>query len=488
MQRVLDDMLDAQRLQHGDVAFKLRAARLDVLARDVRNMMRAFLPAEVSLAIIADEGLPPALQIDSLRVRQIVVSAVANACRHAAAGTVIELWLSVCEDFLVVQVLNVGKPLPRGSSELTLFGKTSQHDHQLPPQVLAFVSAAKPADCCTRERVARLADAVVVTHLTDSAAGSDSAASTPSSSVATAAAKAGATGSTLGLALSFSVATGMGGSIGLRNVVLPPVGDDTAPRSGVHFWLAIPAPAFSPGRGSAAADVDEGDRDDAMLGSEMHAGTARTPTSPRGSTDGSAEVEVPSTTPSVGGDEHRAASDVAVSIEDGGAAPEPKAHVSGVEAKYDETGSAAAEVPMAVDVDADAVVVVDDEAVIRRIAGRIITKLGGRVVASLHDGANLPSDLEALERPPSCVLLDIVMLRSNGIEVLQRLREHEKWRPLPVYAMTSNVERSSVEKYKSVGFTGVVGKPFTAAMIGRALEHAHAPADARAPFLEQLAP
>jgi len=93
----------------------------------------------------------------------------------------------------------------------------------------------------------------------------------------------------------------------------------------------------------------------------------------------------------------------------------------------------------------------------------------------------LISTLELMEEPPTCVLLDIVMKRSNGVEVLEELRQHPKWAALPVYAMTSNIESAKV--YEAAGFTGLLGKPFVGHHLYASLLHSlAAPGDRTAFF------
>ena len=115
-------------------------------------------------------------------------------------------------------------------------------------------------------------------------------------------------------------------------------------------------------------------------------------------------------------------------------------------------------------------IIVDDERMIRRVVERYLDKMGVEVVASLDDGDLLADALAHLPSPPSLVLLDIVMKRSNGLSVMQQLRQkHPECASIPVYAMTSNIEL--VAEYEAAGFAGLVGKPFNRRKLTAAVQH-----------------
>ena len=66
-------------------------------------------------------------------------------------------------------------------------------------------------------------------------------------------------------------------------------------------------------------------------------------------------------------------------------------------------------------------------------------------------------------RPFDIILLDIMMRRSNGVDVLVELRRQfaGSATPLPpVVAMTGNTSLQDLATYKQVGFVHVLGKPF----------------------------
>lgn len=127
------------------------------------------------------------------------------------------------------------------------------------------------------------------------------------------------------------------------------------------------------------------------------------------------------------------------------------------------------------------VVVVDDEHLIRRVVVSQLGRLHVKNVVTLEDGDQLLSALDNAPRPPTCVLLDIVMRRSNGVSVLEELRRHPKWSTLSVYAMTSNVESEAL--FRASGFDGLMAKPFGREHLVTVLSHCLLSRDQRDSFV-----
>jgi len=60
---------------------------------------------------------------------------------------------------------------------------------------------------------------------------------------------------------------------------------------------------------------------------------------------------------------------------------------------------------------------------------------------------------------PTVVLLDLELPRVGGLEVLRRLREHERTRLLPVVILTSSREQRDLVRSYSLGVNSYVRKP-----------------------------
>ena len=76
-----------------------------------------------------------------------------------------------------------------------------------------------------------------------------------------------------------------------------------------------------------------------------------------------------------------------------------------------------------------------------------------------RDGEEALTMLLTAEQLPSVVLLDIKLPKVDGLEVLQRIRENERTRLLPVAILTSSSEQRDIIESYSLGANSYVRKP-----------------------------
>jgi CheY-like chemotaxis protein len=104
------------------------------------------------------------------------------------------------------------------------------------------------------------------------------------------------------------------------------------------------------------------------------------------------------------------------------------------------------------------ILLVEDEPDIRLVTELSLRMLGGFTVESCATG------MEALDRiedwGPDLVLLDVMMPSMDGPSVLAELRRRPATREMPVVFMTARIQPNEVTRYKELGATAVVGKPF----------------------------
>ncbi|MDQ7024366.1 MAG: response regulator [Anaerolineae bacterium] len=76
-----------------------------------------------------------------------------------------------------------------------------------------------------------------------------------------------------------------------------------------------------------------------------------------------------------------------------------------------------------------------------------------------EDSHDFLSRLDDLSQQPDIFLLDIHVPPHNGFEMLQMLRQHDKYQSTPVVALTASVMNEEVQQLKTAGFDGVLAKP-----------------------------
>jgi CheY-like chemotaxis protein len=105
------------------------------------------------------------------------------------------------------------------------------------------------------------------------------------------------------------------------------------------------------------------------------------------------------------------------------------------------------------------VLVADDEAHIGRII-KIKLEQGPFRVSLAFDGQEA---LEILERENGAdvVVLDLMMPRLSGLDVLDHMRSREEWRNIPVIVLTAAGESKYEQDAREGGATEFLTKPFS---------------------------
>lgn len=102
------------------------------------------------------------------------------------------------------------------------------------------------------------------------------------------------------------------------------------------------------------------------------------------------------------------------------------------------------------------ILIADDRASSRELLRLVLDRAGYEVIEA-EDG------LEALERArtgnPDLILLDLQMPRLDGYGTLAELRREERFRTLPILALTASAMLGDREKILAAGFTDYLSKP-----------------------------
>jgi CheY-like chemotaxis protein len=102
------------------------------------------------------------------------------------------------------------------------------------------------------------------------------------------------------------------------------------------------------------------------------------------------------------------------------------------------------------------ILIADDRASSRELLRLVLVRAGYEVIEA-EDG------VDALERArarnPDLILLDLQMPRLDGYGALAELRREERFRTLPILALTASAMRGDREKILAAGFTDYLSKP-----------------------------
>ncbi|HUQ47473.1 MAG TPA: response regulator transcription factor [Gemmatimonadaceae bacterium] len=105
------------------------------------------------------------------------------------------------------------------------------------------------------------------------------------------------------------------------------------------------------------------------------------------------------------------------------------------------------------------ILVADDEAHIGRII-KIKMEQGPFNVILAFDGQEAVDALDA-EPALDLVVLDLMMPRLSGLDVLDRIRSSEKWKELPCIILTAAGQEEYEREARSSGATDFITKPFS---------------------------
>jgi CheY-like chemotaxis protein len=115
---LVNDVLDVSKIESGQLTLELAPTDVSAIARDVIDLHRPLARKKtLELGLLADPVLPAALQLDPLRVRQVLWNLVNNAVKFTETGAVtVRLWPDA--ERLWIEVKDTGIGLPPESHAL----------------------------------------------------------------------------------------------------------------------------------------------------------------------------------------------------------------------------------------------------------------------------------------------------------------------------------------------------------------------------------
>ena len=93
---------------------------------------------------------------------------------------------------------------------------------------------------------------------------------------------------------------------------------------------------------------------------------------------------------------------------------------------------------------------IEDEGALQKTLGDVLSKEGYKILAALDGevGARL-----AKEKTPDLILLDLVLPKMTGLEVLKQLRGDEETKDIPVIVLTNSEDMQDIQQVMDLGAT-----------------------------------
>ena len=92
----------------------------------------------------------------------------------------------------------------------------------------------------------------------------------------------------------------------------------------------------------------------------------------------------------------------------------------------------------------------EDDPLMSRMYERAF-KASGYALEMAPDGEEALLKLEKLPTPPTVMLLDVMMPKKNGFDVLREMKQNEKLKHIPVIMLTNLAGQADAEKALSLG-------------------------------------
>lgn len=108
--------------------------------------------------------------------------------------------------------------------------------------------------------------------------------------------------------------------------------------------------------------------------------------------------------------------------------------------------------------DAQRILLVEDEPDIQKVAKLSLTLVGGYEVAVVDNGIEAIRLAEQIK--PDVILLDVMLPDMDGYETLTRIKQHDHLKDIPVLFISAKAQQSEVSYGLSLGAIGYITKPF----------------------------
>lgn len=114
------------------------------------------------------------------------------------------------------------------------------------------------------------------------------------------------------------------------------------------------------------------------------------------------------------------------------------------------------------------ILVVDDSSTMRRIIKNSLTNLGYADIAEAEDGALAWEVM--IEEEINVLVTDWNMPNMNGLELVKKVRAHERYAEIPIIMITTEGGKLEVITALKAGVNNYIVKPFTPQVLKEKLE------------------
>jgi DNA-binding response OmpR family regulator len=91
---------------------------------------------------------------------------------------------------------------------------------------------------------------------------------------------------------------------------------------------------------------------------------------------------------------------------------------------------------------------IEDESALQKTFGEVLTKEGYEMISALDGKTGLRL---AKEKKPDLILLDLILPRMHGFDVLRELKEDEKTKDIPIIILTNLENAEDIQKALELG-------------------------------------
>ena len=111
-------------------------------------------------------------------------------------------------------------------------------------------------------------------------------------------------------------------------------------------------------------------------------------------------------------------------------------------------------------IDGKNILIVDDSVTVRKEVSMILTRLGAKVLEAGNE-YGMMQNIEAYGRVVDLIIMDLGLRNENGLELIRKLRETEKYQSIRVMVLTENAQANNVLAARDLQVRAFYRKPIT---------------------------